>query len=194
MILTLLLFLSVAQINTLPATNYLTLNEKIKKISSMAKKEFPVTPAIRLLRARKIDFKPYLYAYKAHGGALHAAEALDIPEDQVVKTLVMETDSNRSLLVLMHGNRDVSTKALARKLGVKRISPCSEIEARKNTGYKVGGISPLATRKRMPVYVEASILTLEKIYLNGGKRGFMIEIDPRDLCKVLKAEEVEVAI
>jgi Cys-tRNA(Pro) deacylase len=160
----------------------------------MVKKDYPVTQAVRFLRANKINFKPYTYAYQDHGGALHAAESLGVSVPQVVKTLVMEIDSSRPLLVLMHADREVSTKQLARQLGVKRVSPCSSDQAYKNTGFKVGGIGPFGTRKTMPVYVEASIFTFEKIYINGGQRGFMIEIDPQDLRNVLPVHEVNVAL
>jgi len=160
----------------------------------MARKDLPMTQAVRCLRANKIDFKPYFYAYQGHGGALHTAAALNVPGHQVVKTLVMEIDPSRPLLVLMHGDREVSTKQLARKLGIKRVSPCDSNQAYKNTGYKVGGISPFGTRKKMPVYVESSILAFDRIFINGGKRGFMVEIDPQDLGKVLPVKEVNVAI
>ena len=160
----------------------------------MAKKDLPMTPAVRCLRANKIDFKPYFYAYQEHGGALHTAAALNVSGHQVVKTLVMEIDPSRPLLVLMHGDCEISTKQLARKLGVKRLSPCDSNRAYKNTGYKVGGISPMGTQKKMPVYMESSILALDRIFINGGKRGFMVEIDPQDLCKILRVQEVNIAV
>ena len=160
----------------------------------MAKKDYPITQAVRELRSKKIDFKPHHYPYKKYGGTRHAASALNISEHAVVKTLLMETDSRRLLLVLMHGDREVSTKQLARELDVKRVTPCGSESVQKNTGYVVGGISPFGTRKVMPVYVESSILTLESIFINGGKRGFLIEMDPRDLCKAFEMIEVNVAI
>ena len=160
----------------------------------MAKKDLPMTPAVRCLRANKIDFKPYFYAYQEHGGALHTAAALNVSGHQVVKTLVMEIDPSRPLLVLMHGDCEVSTKQLARKLEVKCVSPCDSNQAYKNTGYKVGGISPLGTRKKMPVYVESSILAFDRIFINGGKHGFMVEIDPQDLGRVLPVTEDNVAV
>lgn len=160
----------------------------------MAKKGYPVTPAVRFLRAKKIKFKPHLHTYQEHGGALHTAQELDVPELLVVKTLIMETDGGEPLMILMHAGQQVSTKQLARDLGVKRITPCDPAQAQKNTGYQVGGISPFGTRKIMPVYVEASILTLDRIFINGGKRGFMVEINSRDLRKVLPVQEVSVSV
>ena len=150
-----------------------------------------ITPAVRYLRAKKIYFKPHLYPYEEHGGTRQAAEVLKIPEHAVIKTLVMESEAGRPLIVLEHGDYQVSTKQLARILGLKRITPCAEEKAQKYTGYQVGGISPFGTRKSLPVYVEKSILTLDTLYINGGKRGFLIEITPDDLVRALKVEEVE---
>jgi len=160
----------------------------------MAKKVYPITQAVRELRSKKICFKPHNYSYEKYGGTHHAASALNVSEHAVIKTLLMETDSRRLFLILIHGDREVSTKQLARKLGVKRVSPCSSESVQKNTGYVVGGISPFGTRKKLPVYVESSILTLESIFINGGKRGFLIEIDSRNLGKVFEIREVKVAI
>lgn len=157
-------------------------------------KDYPITQAVRALRADRIDFIPHLYPYEEHGGTHQAASVLNVPEHEVIKTLVMEDDSRRQLLVLMHGDREVSTKQLARELGVKRVSPCDPISAEKHTGYKVGGISPLGTRKSLPVVVESSIMMLGRIFVNGGKQGFMVEIDPCDLQKVLPVKEVRVAL
>jgi Cys-tRNA(Pro) deacylase len=135
-----------------------------------------------------------MYRYEEHGGTRHAAEMLQVPEHAVIKTLVMETDSYDPFLVLMHGDCEVSTKQLARFLGVKRVSPCDAASAHKYTGYQVGGTSPFGTRKQLPVYVESTILALDKIYINGGKRGFLVEIDPQDLQKALPVKNVEAAI
>ena len=157
-------------------------------------KLYPVTAAVRALRAGKIDFTPHLYPYEEHGGTHHAASALNVTEYEVIKTLVMEIDSRRSFLVLMHGDREVSTKCLARELEVKRVAPCDSTSAQKYTGYKVGGISPFGTRKPLPVYVESSILMLDRMFINGGKQGFMVEIDPCDLEKVLSVKKVNVAV
>ena len=156
--------------------------------------DYPVTPAVRLLREKDVAFEPHLYDYVERGGTSHSAEALGVDEHAVVKTLVMETDARKPLLVLMHGDREVSTKQLARALGVKGVHPCDFAQAQKHTGYLVGGTSPFGTRARLPVYVERTIFDLPKIYINGGKRGFLVEIVPQVLRDVLKVEEVEVAI
>jgi len=157
-------------------------------------KHYPVTAAVRALRAGRIDFIPHLYAYEEHGGTHQAASALNVTEYEVIKTLVMEIDSRQPLLVLMHGDREVSTQRLARELDVKRVNPCDSTSAQKYTGYKVGGISPFGTRKPLPVYVESSIFMLDRMFINGGKRGFMVEIDPHDLQKVLSIKEVNIAV
>jgi Cys-tRNA(Pro) deacylase len=155
---------------------------------------YPMTPAVRVLKAGKINFRPHLYPYEEHGGTYQAASVLNVPEHQVIKTLVMEINSKRPFLVLMHGDCEVSTKQLARELGVKRVSFCDSISAQKHTGYKVGGISPFGTRKSLPTVVESSIMNFDKIFINAGKRGFMVEIDPRDLAKVLPVQEASVAV
>lgn len=164
------------------------------KAMASDKTNFPVTPAVRLLREKKIEFAPRLYDYVEHGGTRRSAEELGVDEHAVIKTLVMETDARGPLIVLMHGDAEVSTKELARAVGVKTIAPCSPDAAQKHTGYVVGGTSPLGTRKRMPVYAQKTIFDLEKIYINGGKRGFLVEIDPKDLRHVLPVTEVDVAI
>lgn len=156
--------------------------------------DYPVTPAVRLLRERKIEFEPHLYDYVERGGTRHSAEALGVDEHAVVKTLVMEADAKKPLIVLMHGDREVSTRRLARHLGVKGVRPCDSAEAQRHTGYLVGGTSPFGTRTRLPVYAERTIFGLPKIYINGGKRGFLVSIDPRALRDVLQAEEVEAAV
>jgi Cys-tRNA(Pro) deacylase len=158
----------------------------------MSKKDFPTTQAVRFLESRQIPFNPHLYPYEEHGGTTHAAECLHVPEHAVVKTLVMETDQRRPLLVLMHGDLEVSTKQLARILGMKRVTPCDMPAAEKHTGYQVGGISPFGTRILLPVYVEKTIFELSRIYINGGKRGFLVEIDPLVLRTALDVIEVEV--
>ena len=156
--------------------------------------DYPVTPAVRLLREKRVEFAPHLYDYEERGGTRHSAEALGVDEHAVVKTLVMETDARKPLVVLMHGDREVSTKQLARTLGVKSVQPCEPATAQKHTGYLVGGTSPFGTRARLPVYVERTIFELPKIYINGGKRGFLVEIEPRVLRELLPVEEVSVAI
>lgn len=156
--------------------------------------DYPVTPAVRVLREQKVSFVPRLYDYEERGGTRRSAEELGVDEHAVVKTLVMETEARKPLVVLMHGDREVSTKQLARALGVKTVSPCDPQAAQKHTGYLVGGTSPFGTRVRLPVYVERTIFQLPKIYINGGKRGFLVEIEPKDLRILSPLEEVEVAI
>ena len=156
--------------------------------------DYPVTPAVRLLREKRVAFEPRLYDYVEHGGTRHSAEALGVDEHAVVKTLVMETDAHKPLIVLMHGDREVSTKQLARVVGVKSVHPCDFAQAQRHTGYLVGGTSPFGTRARLPVYAERTIFELPVIYINGGKRGFLVGIEPQVLRDVLKIEEVEVAI
>jgi Cys-tRNA(Pro) deacylase len=160
----------------------------------MSKPKFPVTPAVRYLRDHRAVFTEHLYAYEERGGTRVSARELGVDEHSVVKTLVMEDDAGRPLLVLMHGDRDVSTRELARTLGVRGIRPCTPEAANRHTGYLVGGTSPFATRKLLPVCMERSILDLERIYVNGGKRGFLVGIDPRDVVQLLQPTLVEVAI
>jgi len=161
----------------------------------MSKKEHvSETPATAFLRQHRITFAERIYAYEEHGGTAVSARELGVPEHQVVKTLVMEDDAGRPLIVLMHGDRKVSTKNLARQIGVKRIEPCTPEAANRHTGYLVGGTSPFGTRKRLPVYVEKSVLDLERIYINGGRRGYLVEIDPAELLRSLGAKPVEVAL
>ena len=155
---------------------------------------YPVTPAVRLLREKKVEFEPHLYTYEEHGGTRHSAASLRVNEHAVVKTLVMETDARRPLIILMHGDREVSTKQLARAIGARSVQPCNPETAQKHTGYLVGGTSPLGTRARLPIYVERTIFELPKIYINGGKRGFLVSIDPQVLRTLLPVEEVEAAI
>lgn len=142
--------------------------------------EFPVTQAVRYLREKKVEFVPNLYDYVEKGGTAESARQLGVDEHAVVKTLVFETNEGKPLIVLMHGDRQVSTKGMARHLGVKSVEPASPERAAKWTGYLVGGTSPFGTRTSMPVYVEATIFDLDRVYLNGGKRGFLVEI-PRKL-------------
>ena len=131
---------------------------------------YPVTPAVRLLRERGVEFEPHLYDYEERGGTRHSAESLGVAEHAVVKTLVMETEQRKPLIVLMHGDREVSTKQLARHLGVKTVSPCAPAVAQRHTGYVVGGTSPFGTKARLPVYAERTIFELPRVYINGGKR------------------------
>ena len=146
------------------------------------------------MREKKVDFKPHLYNYVEKGGTRESANQLGADEHSVVKTLVFETNEKKPLIVLMHGDREVSTKSLARRLGVKSVEPAAPEKAFKITGYLVGGTSPFGTKQNVPVYVERSILELEKIYVNGGKRGFLVQIDPPDIERVLDVELIEVGI
>lgn len=156
--------------------------------------DIPATPAIRLLKEKRVAFSVHTYAYEEHGGTAHAAECMGVPEHVVVKTLIMETDAKEPLVVLMHGDCEVSTKQLARLLAVKTVSPCDPKTASRHSGYMVGGTSPFGTRKAMPVYVEASILGLDRIFINGGRRGLQVQMAPRDIGKALAVQEVNVAI
>ena len=160
----------------------------------MSKADYPVTPGVRVLREKDIPFIPHLYDYEEKGGTRTSSQALSVPEHSVIKTLVMETDQCKPLLVLMHGDCEVSTKELARIIGVKRIEPADAAAAQKYTGYVFGGTSPFGTRMPLPAYAEKSIFELQKIYINGGKRGFLVEINPNELKKVLSITEVSVAL
>lgn len=160
----------------------------------MAKIDYPMTQAVRWLKSKKIAFEPHLYQYEDHGGTRVAAESLNVPEHAVIKTLVLEDDQRKPLIVLMHGDCEVSTKQLARLLGVKRVAPCDPAAANKHTGYMVGGISPFGTRTTLPVYAETTIFQLGKLYINGGKRGFLVAITPDALRAALPVQEVSVAV
>jgi Cys-tRNA(Pro) deacylase len=156
--------------------------------------DYPVTGAVRVLRERGIPFVPHLYPFEEHGGTRHSAESLGVPEHAVVKTLVMQTADAKPLLVLMHGDLEVSTKSLARLLSVKSVQPCEAAAALRVTGYQFGGTSPFGTRTPLPVYAERTIFELPKIYINGGKRGFLVEIAPADLERAFQLTRVEVGI
>jgi Cys-tRNA(Pro) deacylase len=153
---------------------------------------YPVTPAVRFLRERKIEFEPHVFEYVEKGGTKHSAEILNIDEHSVVKTLVFETNERKPLIVLQHGDFQVSTKELARILAVKTVAPASAERANKLTGYLVGGTSPFGVKTKMPIYAEATIFDLEQIYINGGKRGFLIEIAPQVLEQALEINKVAV--
>ncbi|MBK9164705.1 MAG: Cys-tRNA(Pro) deacylase [Acidobacteria bacterium] len=155
--------------------------------------DFPVTQAVRYLREKKVEFVPHLYDYVEKGGAKESARQLGIDVHAVIKTLVFETNERTPLVVLMHGDREVSTKSLARHLGVKSIEPVSPEKATKLTGYLVGGTSPFGMRTKMPVYVERTIFGFDRIWINGGKRGFLVEIKP-EVLRLLEVAEVEVGI
>jgi Cys-tRNA(Pro) deacylase len=153
----------------------------------------PMTPAVRALREAGVEFTDHPYAYVEHGGTSTFAAESGVDEHVVIKTLVMEDDMKRPFVVLMHGDREVSTKELARTLGVKSVRPCAPETAERHSGYMVGGTSPFGLRKPLPIYVEASILDLPRIYINGGKRGFLVGLDPKDLARVLKPVPVRAA-
>jgi Cys-tRNA(Pro) deacylase len=160
----------------------------------MTAHDYPVTTAVRFLRERSIDFEPRLYDYEDRGGTRHAADSLGVDEHAVIKTLVMETDDRAAIIVLMHGDREVSTRQLARLLGTKRVAPCEPAAAQRHTGYLVGGTSPFGTRNALPVYAESSIFELPLIYLNGGKRGFLLAMEPRALKESLNPIPISAAI
>jgi Cys-tRNA(Pro) deacylase len=160
----------------------------------MAKVKYPKTNAIRFLEENKIPFEGFFYKYEERGGTKVSARELGVDEHIIVKTIIMEDESKKPFIVLMHGDLEISTKNMARFLNVKSVSPCSPETANKHTGYIVGGTSPFGTRKKLPVFMEKSILDLEYIFINGGKRGFLVKINPRDVQRVLNATLVEVGI
>jgi Cys-tRNA(Pro) deacylase len=151
------------------------------------------TPAVHFLRRHNVPFTEHAYRYEEHGGTRVSARELGVDEHAIIKTLVMEDESRAPLLVLMHGDREVSTKGLARQAGKKAVSPCEPAVAQKHTGYMVGGTSPFGTRKPLPVYMERSILALERVYINGGRRGFLVAVAPVDIQRVLNAALVDAA-
>jgi len=162
------------------------MNERVRHVSE--------TPATRFLRERQVAFDEHPYDYVEHGGTAESARQLDVNEHQVFKTLIMQDERARALVVLMHGDRKVSTKALARQIGVKSVEPCAPDVANRHTGYLVGGTSPFGLRKAMPVYVEASELVLPKIHINGGRRGFLVGMAPAVLTERLGARPVSCAL
>lgn len=161
----------------------------------MSKKDLhaPETPATRFLRQHRIAHSNHVYEYEEHGGTAVSARELNVAEHAVVKTLIMQDESARPLIVLMHGDREVSTKELARQSGRKRIEICPPAVANRHSGYLVGGTSPFATKKSMPVFMERSILDLPLIYINGGRRGFLVGIHPHDVLRILQPQLVDVA-
>ena len=156
--------------------------------------DYPVTMAIRVLRQHRVEFSPHLYTWEAHGGTAASAQHLGVDEHQVIKTLIFEDEARKPLCILMHGDREVSAKNLARHIGAKSVAPCQPAVADRHSGYQVGGTSPFGLRRAMPVYCEKSIAALGRIYINGGARGFLVGISPRDLERVLSPTPVEVAI
>jgi Cys-tRNA(Pro) deacylase len=159
----------------------------------MAREHMPVTNAIRVLREHGVAYTDHPYDYEPRGGTAVSARELGVDEHAVIKTLVMEDERKRPMIVLMHGEREVSTKNLARLLGVKRIAPCEPAVADRHTGYQVGGTSPFGTRRAMPVYVERSIADLPYLYVNGGRKGYLVGMVPAELLRVLRPVLVEVA-
>lgn len=153
----------------------------------------PMSPAVRELLAAGVAFTDHFYEYREHGGTAWAAEALGLPEPAVVKTLVMHDDGRAPFIVLMHGDREVSTRELARALGVKGVSPCPPEVAERHSGYRVGGTSPFGPRKALPIYMEASIGDLERAYVNGGGRGYLVGLAPADLVRLLRPTPVTAA-
>ena len=157
----------------------------------MAKDKFPVTAAVRMLREHGVDFTHHPYEYEERGGTAVSARELGVDEHAVVKTLVMEDDAKKPLLMLMHGDREVSTKNLARHLGVKTIAPCDPVTADRHSGYQVGGTSPFGARRAMPVYLQRTIAELPYVYINGGKRGYLVGMPPVELVRVLRPTLVD---
>jgi len=160
----------------------------------MSAPRLPSTPAVLMLRAAGIAFTPHFYVYEARGGTAVSARELGVAEHAVVKTLIMQDEAARPCIVLMHGDCEVSTKMLARTLSVKRMEPCKPEVAERHTGYRVGGTSPFATRRKMAVYLEQTVLDLAQIYINGGSRGFLVGIPPQAIVSLLQPELVSVAI
>ena len=159
----------------------------------MAKESYPTTAAIRVLRDHDVTITHHPYDYEERGGTEVSARELGVPEHQVVKTLIMEDDRKQPMIVLMHGDREVSTKNLARHLGVKTVAPCAPAVADRHSGYQVGGTSPFGTRRAMPVYMQATIVPLPRVYINGGRRGYLLGLAPADVVRVLKPALVDIA-
>jgi len=159
----------------------------------MKDSKFPVTPAIHFLRDNDVAFEPHLYKYEERGGTAVSSRELGVPECIVVKTLIMETEKKEPLVILMHGDKQVSTKNLARQIGVKSVGPCAPETANRHTGYVVGGTSPFGLRKAMPVYMQKTIADLDRIFINGGGKGFLVSLDPKELMRVLQPTLVDVA-
>jgi Cys-tRNA(Pro) deacylase len=156
--------------------------------------DYPVTLAVRVLRQHKVEFSPHLYAWEPRGGTAASAKHLGVDEHAVVKTLIFEDDAKKPLCILMHGDREVSAKNLARHIGTKSLAPCAPEVADRHSGYQVGGTSPFGLKRAMPVYCEKGIAELPRIFINGGARGFLVGLDPADLLRILKPELVSVAI
>lgn len=158
----------------------------------MSEQAIPMTTAVRLLKEKNIHFEPAFYEYEEKGGTTVSSRELGVDEHIVIKTLVMEDDNKKPLIVLMHGDRQVSTKQLARELGVKSVKPCEPEVANRHSGYVVGGTSPFATKKQMPVIMQKTIADLDFIYINGGKRGFLVKVATVDVIKILQPQFFEI--
>ena len=154
----------------------------------------PVTMAIRALRAADVAFEPHLYAWQPHGGTTASSEALGVDEHVVIKTLIFEDDRKQPLCILMHGDREVSAKQLAREIGARSVAPCAPEVADRHSGYQVGGTSPFGLKRAMPIYMERTVTELPKLFINGGARGFLVSIDPKDAVRVLSPTLVDVAV
>jgi Cys-tRNA(Pro) deacylase len=163
-------------------------------ICLMSKEKIPTTPAILALRAQNSDFTLHTYPYEERGGTKTSSKKLGVDEHCVIKTLIMEDETSKPLIILMHGDKEVSTKSLARTIGVKSVSPCNPATAEKHTGYKVGGTSPFGTRKALPVYMESSVADLPEIFINAGSRGLLAKMHTAELVRILKPIAVNVAI
>jgi Cys-tRNA(Pro) deacylase len=160
----------------------------------MSKEKIPKTPAVLFLKAQNADFTLHTYPYEERGGTKTASSKLMIDEHRIIKTLIMEDETGNPLIILMHGDKEVSTKSLARAIGVKSVSPCNPAVAEKHTAYKVGGTSPFGTRKALPVYIEQTIADLSEIYINAGSRGLLARMPSAELIRILKPTAVSVAI
>lgn len=159
----------------------------------MTRQKRPVTQAVRVLRENGVEFESHPYRYEAGGGTALFAKEQGVDEHLVIKTLIMEDDGGKPLVVLMHGDREVSTRTLAREIGVKSVQPCAAATANRHSGYQIGGTSPFGTRRAMPVYCERTILDLPRIYVNGGKRGYIVSLAPSDMARVLEPQFVSVS-
>jgi Cys-tRNA(Pro) deacylase len=162
--------------------------------TALGKDNIPTTPAVRFLREKNIPFQPHFFRYQDHGGTRVGAAGIGVPEHEVIKTLVMETDEHKPVLVLMHGDFEVSTRQLARLLDAKSVTPCDERRAHRLTGYVFGGTSPFGTRTPLPIFIQKSVFSLSVIYVNGGKRGFAVEIAPEALRALPGITEAELAV
>jgi len=155
--------------------------------------DHPVTMAVRVLRQHGVEFTPHLYRWEPHGGTSASARHLGVDEHLVIKTLIFEDEAKKPLCILMHGDREVSAKNLARQTGAKSVAPCAPAVADRHSGYQVGGTSPFGLKRAMPIYCEASVAELPRIYINGGARGFLVGMDPHELVRVLSPTLVTVA-